>query len=130
MFCFFLLLALTILDTDARYTLFLPVLVSLHLCSRSLPPKKCFLGKNECTSFADFSLYLQKAKKKTRFLKNTTFFKRYLIDNIIIVILIVIMITINDNNNLIISKALHALINNPFTIHWKLNEKNMSVIDK
>lgn len=40
------------------------------------------------------------------------------------------MITINDNNNLIISKALHALINNPFTIHWKLNEKNMSVIDK
>lgn len=77
-----------------------------------------------------FPYTYRKQKKKTRFLKNTTFFKRYLIDNIIIVILIVIMITINDNNNLIISKALHALINNPFTIHWKLNEKNMSVIDK
>ena len=62
-FCFFLLLALTILDTDVRYILFLPVLVSLLLCSRSLPLKKCFLGKNECTSFADFSWYLQKAKK-------------------------------------------------------------------
>ena len=62
-FCFFLLLALTILDTDARYILFLPVVVSLLLCSRSLPLKKCFLGENECTSFADFSWYLQKAKK-------------------------------------------------------------------
>lgn len=39
------------------------------------------------------------------------------------------MIIINDNNNLIIFKALHALINSAFTIHWKLNEKNMSVID-
>ena len=58
MFCLFLLLVLTILDTGGRYKLFLLVLVSLLVCSRSLPPNKCFLGKNECTSFANFSLYL------------------------------------------------------------------------